>query len=70
MRNQGELVLAAGYASECGPRAENQDFGGIYLGSALERARHGSLAAVADGVSGGMGGRVAAELASDEGDGA
>ena len=63
MRNQGELVLAAGYASECGPRAENQDFGGIYLGSALERARHGSLAAVADGVSGGMGGRVAAELA-------
>ena len=63
MRSDGELVLAAGFASECGPREDNQDFGGIYLGSPLERARHGSLAAVADGVSGGRGGRMAAELA-------
>lgn len=63
MRSDGELVLAAGFASERGPREDNQDFGGIYLGSALERARHGSLAAVADGVSGGRSGRMAAELA-------
>lgn len=63
MRDSGELVLAVGFESLTGPRAENQDFGGFYMGGALERARHGSLAAVADGVSGGREGRAAAELA-------
>lgn len=63
MRSEGELVLAAGFASERGPRAENQDFGGVHLGTALDRVRHGALAAVADGVSGGAQGRAAAELA-------
>ncbi|MBW8752841.1 MAG: bifunctional protein-serine/threonine kinase/phosphatase [Sphingomonadales bacterium] len=63
MRDAGQLVLAAGFASAAGPREENQDFGGVHLGSALERARHGVIAAVADGVSGGKRGRVAAELA-------
>lgn len=56
-------MLAAGFASARGPRAENQDFGGVHMGTALERVRHGVLAAVADGVSGGKQGRVAAELA-------
>ena len=63
MRETGELVVAAGFASHAGPRADNQDFGGVYLGTAGERARHGIVAAVADGVSGGKDGRVAAELA-------
>lgn len=63
MRSEGELVVATGFASLTGPRADNQDFGGVYLGTALERARHGILAAVADGVSGGKAGRAAAELA-------
>ncbi len=63
MRGDGELVVAAGFASLRGPRAENQDFGGVHMASALERARHGLIAAVADGVSGGNGGRQAAELA-------
>lgn len=63
MRSDGELVVAAGFASRIGPRAENQDFGGVHLGTATERARHGILAAVADGVSGGKAGRTAAELA-------
>ncbi|PKB14459.1 serine/threonine protein phosphatase PrpC [Novosphingobium kunmingense] len=63
MRSQGELVVAAGFASLVGPRTDNQDFGGVHLGSASERARHGILAAVADGVSGGKAGRTAAELA-------
>ena len=63
MRDAGELVVAAGFASRTGPRADNQDFGGVHQGSALERARHGVLAAVADGVSGGREGRAAAELA-------
>lgn len=63
MRDCGELVVAAGFFSATGPRADNQDFGGVYLGSATERARHGIVAAVADGVSGGRQGRAAAELA-------
>lgn len=63
MRSDGELVVAAGFASLTGPRAENQDFGGVHVGTALERARHGIIAAVADGVSGGKAGRTAAELA-------
>jgi len=63
MRDDGQLVAAAGFASQTGPRAENQDFGGVHVGSALERMRHGILAAVADGVSGGKAGREAAELA-------
>lgn len=63
MRESGELVVSAGFASRTGPRADNQDFGGVHLGTAGERARHGIVAAVADGVSGGKDGRVAAELA-------
>lgn len=63
MRGSGELVVAAGFASLTGPRADNQDFGGCHLGSAGERASHGVIAAVADGVSGGKAGRAAAELA-------
>ena len=63
MRQAGELVLAAGFATATGPREDNQDFGGVHLGTALERARHGVIAAVADGVSGGNAGRAAAELA-------
>ena len=63
MRSDGELVVAAGFASLAGPRADNQDFGGVHLGTALERARHGIVAAVADGVSGSKAGRTAAELA-------
>ena len=62
-RASGELAAAAGFASLTGPRAENQDFGGVHLGTALERARHGIIAAVADGVSGGKAGRAASELA-------
>ena len=63
MRDTGELVVAAGFASAIGPREQNQDFGGVYLGTATQRVRHGVLAAVADGVSGGKEGRAAAELA-------
>lgn len=63
MLNSGELTVAAGFSSLTGPREENQDFAGLYLGTALERARHGVIAGIADGVSGGKEGRVAAELA-------
>ncbi len=68
MRPQGRLLVAGGHASEKGLRADNQDFAGIYTASELERMRHGMIAAVADGVGGGIGsdhrgGRIAAELA-------
>ena len=60
--------MAGGHASEQGVRPENQDFAGIYAASELERISHGMIAAVADGVGGGVGGehrggRIAAELA-------
>ncbi|MBS0480933.1 MAG: bifunctional protein-serine/threonine kinase/phosphatase [Proteobacteria bacterium] len=63
MRSEGQLVVAAGFASLIGTRAENQDFGAVHTGTALEQTRHGIIAAVADGVSGGKAGRAAAELA-------
>ena len=59
----GQLVIAAGFASETGRRADNQDFAGIHLASPGERLHHGIVAALADGVSGGKAGRTAAELA-------
>ncbi len=55
--------MLGGTASERGARAENQDFAGIYSATEIERAQHGMIAALADGVSGGKGGRIAAELA-------
>ncbi len=60
--------MLGGTASACGARAENQDFAGIYFATETERAMHGMVAALADGVSGergvkGGGGRIAAELA-------
>ncbi|MDP9056982.1 MAG: protein kinase [Pseudomonadota bacterium] len=63
MRNSGELVVAVGVASESGPRADNQDCAAVRLGTALDLARHGALAVLADGVSGGCQGGVAAAMA-------
>ncbi len=66
MKPDGRLLAAAGFASETGKRAENQDFVGIYTATEMERMRHGMIAALADGVGGARGGRVAAELAVRE----
>ena len=63
MREEGRLWVSAGVASQQGPRTDNQDFAGVYLGTEGERSGHGMVAALADGVSGGKGGRIAAELA-------
>ncbi|NMN05327.1 MULTISPECIES: bifunctional protein-serine/threonine kinase/phosphatase [unclassified Novosphingobium] len=63
MHEEGRLWAAVGIASAPGPRPENQDFAAAWLGSESERRRHGLAAALADGVSGGKAGRVAAELA-------
>lgn len=63
MRSVGDLAVVAGFATRTGPRADNQDFGAIHPGDERSVARHGIVGAVADGVSGGKAGRVAAELA-------
>ena len=59
----GSLTIATGIVSERGKRPDNQDFAAVYEGTPLERVNHGIVAAVADGVGGAKGGRVAAELA-------
>ena len=63
-RNQrlSELVVAAGLASRTGRRPDNQDFCAARIGTARERASHGAIAVLADGVGGTKGGRIAAEL--------
>ncbi|SNS76200.1 Serine/threonine protein phosphatase PrpC [Sphingomonas laterariae] len=61
MKPEGRLDIAAGFASTTGRREDNQDFGAVWLGNDGERARHGIAAAVADGVGGARGGRVASE---------
>lgn len=66
MKPEGRLLAAAGFASECGKRPDNQDFVGIYTATETERATHGLVAALADGVGGAKGGRMAAELAVRE----
>ncbi len=57
------LQLEFGYASETGPRERNEDFGGFVTPDAVQTTTRGVLAVVADGVSGGVHGREAAETA-------
>jgi serine/threonine protein phosphatase PrpC len=63
LRQDGRLLAAAGFASKTGKRPDNQDFVGVYTATETERAHHGMVAALADGVGGAKGGRIAAELA-------
>lgn len=55
------LSIAAGYATLTGRRERNEDFCAIVTPRGAELSRKGVVAAVADGVSGGGGGREAAE---------
>jgi len=63
MSADARLQIAAGFATAKGPRADNQDFGAVHIGSPSEQALHGMVALVADGVSGSRAGRIASELA-------
>src|ERR1700739_3928869 len=54
---------SVGFASETGPRERNEDFGGAVFGSELPHPRRDIAAAIADGIGGAKGGRVAAEMA-------
>ncbi len=52
-----------GFVSEAGPRPRNEDFVGAIFGPELPEPRRDVIAAIADGIGGAKGGRVAAETA-------
>ena len=52
-----------GFASKTGPRKQNEDFAGAVFGPELPEPRRDVVAAIADGIGGAKGGRVAAETA-------
>jgi serine/threonine protein phosphatase PrpC len=54
---------SAGFSSDAGPRERNEDFGGVVFGPELPQPRRDVVAAVADGIGGAKGGRIAAETA-------
>jgi serine/threonine protein phosphatase PrpC len=54
---------SVGFFSDKGPRSENEDFAAAVIGAELPEPRREVVAAIADGVGGAKGGRVAAELA-------
>ena len=57
------VKASAGFASETGPRERNEDFAGAVFGLELPQPRRDVVAAIADGIGGAKGGRVAAETA-------
>ena len=57
------LKASVGFASEIGPRKRNEDFAGAVFGLELPEPRRDVVAAIADGIGGAKGGRVAAETA-------
>jgi serine/threonine protein kinase len=57
------VKASVGFASETGPRERNEDFAGAVFGLELPRPRREIIAAIADGIGGAKGGRVAAETA-------
>jgi serine/threonine protein phosphatase PrpC len=60
---RGRLDVRVGFCSERGARPRNEDYAAAWLGEPGRRSVQGVIAAVADGVGGAKGGRVAAELA-------
>ena len=57
------VKASVGFASETGPRKRNEDFAGAVFGPELPEPRGDVVAAIADGIGGAKGGRVAAETA-------
>ena len=55
--------MDVGEHTATGARPNNEDFAACYLGNPAERLATGVIAALADGMGGARGGRVAAELA-------
>ncbi|HXQ53500.1 MAG TPA: protein kinase [Stellaceae bacterium] len=64
MAESGAGVTATvGFISETGPRKRNEDFVAAVFGAELPEPRREVVAAIADGIGGAKGGRVAAETA-------
>jgi serine/threonine protein phosphatase PrpC len=59
----GGVRASVGFCSDKGPRKENEDFAAAVIGAELPEPRQEVVAAIADGVGGAKGGRVAAETA-------
>jgi serine/threonine protein phosphatase PrpC len=57
------IRASVGFASKTGPRPDNQDFAGALMGWELPEPRPEVVAAIADGIGGAKGGRIAAETA-------
>ena len=57
------VKASVGFVSETGPRKRNEDFAGAVFGAELPEPRRDVVAAIADGIGGAKGGRVAAETA-------
>ena len=57
------LKASVGFSSETGSRERNEDFVGAVFGAELPEPRPEVVAAIADGIGGAKGGRVAAETA-------
>jgi len=57
------VKASAGFASKTGPRERNEDFAGVVFGLELPQPRRDVVAAIADGIGGAKGGRIAAETA-------
>jgi serine/threonine protein phosphatase PrpC len=57
------VKASVGFVSEAGPRERNEDFAGAVFGAELPEPRRDVVAAIADGIGGAKGGRVAAETA-------
>jgi len=57
------VKASVGFASDSGLRKRNEDFAGAVFGWELPEPRREVVAAIADGIGGAKGGRVAAETA-------
>ncbi len=57
------VKASVGFVSETGPRERNEDFAAAVFGDELPEPRREVVAAIADGIGGAKGGRVAAETA-------
>jgi serine/threonine protein phosphatase PrpC len=63
MAAETSIRASVGFASNTGPRKNNDDFAGALSGAELPRPRQEVIAAIADGIGGAKGGRIAAETA-------
>jgi len=57
------VQASVGFCSKTGPRKANEDFAGAVFGAELPEPRQEVVAAIADGIGGAKGGRIAAETA-------